>query len=253
MVALDVIKGVPKSKEPASKAKGDHKRGQKDAQSQTARIEAIKSMRFASFLKVNLKQIPRKFSKWPVESFDSHVIYFSFPDGQKFQVTPFDRGKLQEKFQHISSPLLLQRTKDHFCSRSFLKYVKDCQFMLGKLFVSMTHYKEFTAAKMAHFDGLLFFLMPSFSLKLELGQLYSESPIAMNMPMTDANISGKRDEPHKEVVKDQVKQESNKDNNNHNQVTASTFILDVRITGEKDDDHQMDDSAPLRFMLREST
>jgi len=35
-----------------------------------AQAEAVKSMGVASFLKVDMKQIPRKFSKWLVESFD---------------------------------------------------------------------------------------------------------------------------------------------------------------------------------------
>ena len=47
-------------------------------------------MGFTSLLKVDLKQIPRKFSKWLVESFDSYVVSFTLPDGQKFPVTIFD-------------------------------------------------------------------------------------------------------------------------------------------------------------------
>jgi len=47
-------------------------------------------MGFASSLKVNLKQIPWKFSKWLVESFDPYVVYFRLPDGQKFSVTTLD-------------------------------------------------------------------------------------------------------------------------------------------------------------------
>ena len=47
-------------------------------------------MGFASFLKVNLNQIPEKFSKWLVESFDPYTIYFKLPEVQKFQVTTFN-------------------------------------------------------------------------------------------------------------------------------------------------------------------
>jgi len=42
------------------------------------------------FLKVDLKQILRKFSKWLVESFDPYVVCFRLPDGQKFSITTFD-------------------------------------------------------------------------------------------------------------------------------------------------------------------
>ncbi|KAJ8421369.1 hypothetical protein Cgig2_025252 [Carnegiea gigantea] len=55
-----------------------------------AQIEAIRSMGFASFLKVDLKQIPGKFSKWLVESFDPHSASFVRSKGQRFIVTVFD-------------------------------------------------------------------------------------------------------------------------------------------------------------------
>ena len=55
-----------------------------------AQAEAIKSMGFASFLKVDLKQIPGKFSKWLVESFDAYAVCFRLLDGQKFPITTFD-------------------------------------------------------------------------------------------------------------------------------------------------------------------
>jgi len=47
-------------------------------------------MGLASFLKVNLKQIPRKFSKWLVESFDLYIVCFRLPNWQKFPVIVFD-------------------------------------------------------------------------------------------------------------------------------------------------------------------
>ena len=47
-------------------------------------------MVFASFLNVNLKQIPEKFSKWVVESFDLYAICFRLSDGQKLSVIAFD-------------------------------------------------------------------------------------------------------------------------------------------------------------------
>jgi len=47
-------------------------------------------MRFASFLKAYLKQIPGKFSKQLVESFDPCDACFRLPDGQKFSIIAFD-------------------------------------------------------------------------------------------------------------------------------------------------------------------
>ncbi|KAJ8430357.1 hypothetical protein Cgig2_020427 [Carnegiea gigantea] len=55
-----------------------------------AQIEVVRSIGFASFLKVDLKQIPGMFSKWLVQSFDPYVVCFRLPGGQKFQVTTFD-------------------------------------------------------------------------------------------------------------------------------------------------------------------
>ncbi|KAJ8422523.1 LOW QUALITY PROTEIN: hypothetical protein Cgig2_002552 [Carnegiea gigantea] len=56
------------------------------AQLNKAQAEAVKSMGFASFLKVDLKHILETFSKWLVESFDPYAI---LPDRQKFLVTTF--------------------------------------------------------------------------------------------------------------------------------------------------------------------
>jgi len=44
---------------------------------------------FASFLKGNMKQIPGKFSKWLVESFDPYSASFVLLDGQRFMITAF--------------------------------------------------------------------------------------------------------------------------------------------------------------------
>ncbi|KAJ8431086.1 hypothetical protein Cgig2_031118 [Carnegiea gigantea] len=52
--------------------------------------EAVRSMGFVSFLKVDLKQFPGMFSKWLVESFDPYSAPFVLPDGQRFTVNAFD-------------------------------------------------------------------------------------------------------------------------------------------------------------------
>jgi len=60
------------------------------AQLNEAQTEAVRSMGFASFLKVDLKQIPGKFSKWLAKSFDPFSTSFMLSDGQSFTVTAFD-------------------------------------------------------------------------------------------------------------------------------------------------------------------
>ncbi|KAJ8420796.1 LOW QUALITY PROTEIN: hypothetical protein Cgig2_016839 [Carnegiea gigantea] len=51
------------------------------AQLNKAQAKAVKSIRFASFLKVDLKKIPWKFLKWLVKCFDLYVVCFRLPDG----------------------------------------------------------------------------------------------------------------------------------------------------------------------------
>ncbi|KAJ8433430.1 hypothetical protein Cgig2_024766 [Carnegiea gigantea] len=60
------------------------------AQLNEAQTEAVRSIGFTSFLKVDLKQIPGKFSKWLIEGFDLHAVCFRLLDGQKLLVTAFD-------------------------------------------------------------------------------------------------------------------------------------------------------------------
>ncbi|KAJ8445640.1 hypothetical protein Cgig2_018581 [Carnegiea gigantea] len=55
-----------------------------------AQTKAVISIGFASFLKVDLKQILGKFSKWLIDSFDSYSASFVLLDGQRFMVTTFD-------------------------------------------------------------------------------------------------------------------------------------------------------------------
>ncbi|KAJ8435259.1 hypothetical protein Cgig2_009392 [Carnegiea gigantea] len=55
-----------------------------------AQTEVVTLIRFSSFLKVNLKQIPGKFSKWLGESFNPYTVCFRVPNGQKFPVIAFD-------------------------------------------------------------------------------------------------------------------------------------------------------------------
>ncbi|KAJ8421085.1 hypothetical protein Cgig2_010319 [Carnegiea gigantea] len=60
----------------------------KEADHKNAKV--VRSTGFTSFLKVDLKQIPGKFSKWLVESFEPYAVCFRHPDGPKFPITAFD-------------------------------------------------------------------------------------------------------------------------------------------------------------------
>ncbi|KAJ8421446.1 hypothetical protein Cgig2_013880 [Carnegiea gigantea] len=143
------------------------------AQLNEAQAEAVRSMGFASFLKVDLKHIPGKFSKWLIESFDLYAMCFRLPDGKKFSVTAFDvyatlgvplggteiieitKSSTDEEYDEVEP-------KNRYCSKFILKYVKDmsliasldwCQFILDKLITSVRHYKDSTAAKEREAQG----------------------------------------------------------------------------------------------------
>ncbi|KAJ8429513.1 LOW QUALITY PROTEIN: hypothetical protein Cgig2_016245 [Carnegiea gigantea] len=196
------------------------------AQLNEADTEAVRSMGFASFLKVDLKQLLRKFSKWVVDSFHPYSASFVLPDGQRFMVTTFDayvtldvlerksssatglqrmknmigcmlpgsrNGKLSTlpKLTRMPEFILAKKyggksfkgnfiiylvnyffsgSKNCYCGKSILKYVKDvnqiafldwCKFVVQKLIIIMRHYKESKSTKGVHFDSLLLFLMVS--------------------------------------------------------------------------------------------
>jgi len=62
------------------------------AQLNKAHIKTVRSMGFASLLKVDLKKIPQKFLKCVVERFDHYSNYFKLLDGEEFPVTTFEVG-----------------------------------------------------------------------------------------------------------------------------------------------------------------
>ncbi|KAJ8423746.1 hypothetical protein Cgig2_031336 [Carnegiea gigantea] len=135
-------------------------------------------MGFASFLKVDLKQIPGKFSKWIVDSFDPYSTSFVLPNGQRFTIIAFDaymtlgmsigereiiessKSSPDEEYDemhaawelhHILGELLFHGPKNRYYSKSILKYVKDvnqitsldwCKFVVLKLISNVRHYKD---------------------------------------------------------------------------------------------------------------
>ncbi|KAJ8425614.1 hypothetical protein Cgig2_005293 [Carnegiea gigantea] len=136
---------------------------------------------------VDMMQIPRKFSKWVVESFDPYSTSFLLPDGQRFTVTPFDAyvilgmpfggRKIME-----SSRSLTDKEYDEFIpakkdggesfKRNFIIYLVNCifsgqknhycnwgKFAVQKLITNVMQYKDSKSVKGVHLDGPLLFLM----------------------------------------------------------------------------------------------
>ncbi|KAJ8429604.1 hypothetical protein Cgig2_008834 [Carnegiea gigantea] len=88
-VQLSAGAALPKEK-TSSLGMSVHSFSSMVAQLNEAQTEAVRSMGFASFLKVDLKQILGKFSKLLVESYDPYPASFVLPDGQRFVVIAFD-------------------------------------------------------------------------------------------------------------------------------------------------------------------
>ncbi|KAJ8425375.1 hypothetical protein Cgig2_011759 [Carnegiea gigantea] len=171
------------------------------AQRNEAQTEAVTLMGFVSFLKVDLKQILGKFFKWLVESFDPYVIYFTLSNGQKFPFiafdvyvtldVPFGERKIRESFKRNFVIYLVNYffngSKNCYCSKSVLKYVKDvkriasldwCHFVLDKLIISQPN----------NDDG-----GPSFSPTLALRELDIKAQIPTTTTVADASVSVEKD------------------------------------------------------------
>ncbi|KAJ8423659.1 hypothetical protein Cgig2_006238 [Carnegiea gigantea] len=98
------------------------------AQLNKAQTEAVRSRGFASFLLVDLK----KFSKWPVESFDPYSASFMFSDGQRFMAASFDvymtlgvpigGNEIMEITRSLTDE---EYDENYYCSKFILKYVND--------------------------------------------------------------------------------------------------------------------------------
>ncbi|KAJ8422303.1 hypothetical protein Cgig2_014528 [Carnegiea gigantea] len=208
------------------------------AQLNEAQAEAVRSMGFASFIKVYLKQIPRKFSKWLVESFELCAVCFRLLNGQTFPVTAFDvyttlgvplggreiivfdERKVQQnapKLTRMSEFILAKKdggesfkrnfiihlvncffsgSKNHYCSKSILKYVKHvsqipsldwCPFVLDKLITSTAN------------NDLC---PPSFSPTLPPHKPNGEAQILGDTLVIDASVIVEKEDHHMDVVLD---------------------------------------------------
>ncbi|KAJ8425637.1 hypothetical protein Cgig2_024292 [Carnegiea gigantea] len=225
-----------------------------------AQVEAARSMGFASFLKVDLKQIPVKFSKWLVESFDPYAVCFRCLNGQNFPVTTFN--------VYVTLGVPSEEKENHRNHQSILKYVKDVsqiacldwwQYVLDKLITSFRHYKESKATKgdkASNDTGA-----PSFRPKLPLHKPDSEDQIPGTTLVVDANIIVEKEEHCEDVVLDHPNNFMKKDDsvpsyslglglsqpNSQSPIPQTTSVPNPNTIRVNEDDN---DGAPLRFPLR---
>ncbi|KAJ8434824.1 hypothetical protein Cgig2_033546 [Carnegiea gigantea] len=224
-----------------------------------AQTKAVRSMRFASFLKDDLKHIPGKSSKWLVESFDPYAVCFRLLDGQKFPIIAFNvyvtlgvplggieiikitKSSMNEEYNETEEPLL--------------------QFILDKLINSVRHYKESTVAKGKGNNDLC---ASSFSPTLPLDKPDGEAEIPGDTLLSDSSIIIEKEEQREDVVLDQPKSIMKKNDSislglsqpdNQSPVPQTTFVPDLSTAGVNEDDgiEDDDDGAPLRFPLKNTS
>ncbi|KAJ8425627.1 hypothetical protein Cgig2_024282 [Carnegiea gigantea] len=201
------------------------------AQLNEAQAEVVRSIGFASFFKVDLKQIPGKFFKWPVESFDQYAVYFRRPNGQKFSVTAFDvyvtlgipfggseiieitKSSTDQEYDEVHAAWL----KEWKIEQNAPELTQMLGFILAKqdgdasvIIEKEDHCKDVVLDQLNKFmkkdDSI-----PSYSLGLGLSQPDSQSRIPQITSVPDPNTAGVNED-----------------------------------DGSEDDD----DGAPLRFLLR---
>ncbi|KAJ8427649.1 hypothetical protein Cgig2_010662 [Carnegiea gigantea] len=184
----------------------------------------------------------------------------------------------------------LNGSKNQYCGKSVLKYVKDvnwiaslayCQFALSKLISSVRHYKESKATK-GTFIVLIWssqsfnrssnqtrmMVVFPFSLTLALREPDSEAQISAATSVADASVNVKKEEQRENVLMNQAKKEMKKDDcitsfslglelsqsDSQSPVPQTTFVPDPKIAGEKHDGNEDDDDvAPLLFLLRNTS
>ncbi|KAJ8437685.1 hypothetical protein Cgig2_028623 [Carnegiea gigantea] len=111
-----------------------------------AQNEAVRSLGFASFLKVDLKQIPGQFLKWLVESFDPYCASFVLPDGQRFIVTAFDvYVTLGEPIGEREIMEITKSSMDKEYDKVHVAWVKEWKIQHNAL--ELTRMPEFILAK----------------------------------------------------------------------------------------------------------
>ncbi|KAJ8424376.1 hypothetical protein Cgig2_033993 [Carnegiea gigantea] len=144
-----------------------------------------------------------------------------------------DRGSFKRNFN-------IYLIKELYCSKSFLKNVKDLQ-----------------PKQQSNKDDS----RPSFGPILALGQIESEAPMPTTTSMVDASINVESEE-HREDIESKKVESMPSFNlrlglsqpDNQSPVPVSTFVADPNTAREKDYHNEDDDyGVPLRFFLRDTT
>ncbi|KAJ8419722.1 hypothetical protein Cgig2_020783 [Carnegiea gigantea] len=187
----------------------------------------------------------------------------------EFILTKKDRDKSFERnFIIYLVNCIFSRPKNHYCSKSMLKYVKDvsqiasldwCQFILDKLITSVKHHKESTAVKgfqrlqpkqKANND----LCAPSFNSTLPLHKPDGEAQILRHTLVADASAIVEKDDHREDVVLDQPNSVTKKNDtipsyslglgfsqpDSQSPVPQTNSVSDLSTTRSNDDDGDED-------------
>ncbi|KAJ8425103.1 LOW QUALITY PROTEIN: hypothetical protein Cgig2_032216 [Carnegiea gigantea] len=265
---------------PNSSRKKDRKREKKQRSRSRRRKQSLScnhkgqtSHRAKRWAKVDLKQIPGKFSKWLVESFNPYSTSFVLSDGQRFTVTAFDvymtLGVL------IGGREIIEITKssmDKEYDEVHAVWVKEWKIKHNA--PELTHMPEFILAKK---DGSESFKR-NFIIYLVNGFFSGPknhycSKVILKYIKDDLNIDAMKEvvrdlqSAHVEFRKLQPKHNTNNDNvapslsltlplhklDSEAQIPRTTLVADASVIVEKEDHHEdvpnnivkKDDSIPL--------
>ncbi|KAJ8445639.1 hypothetical protein Cgig2_018580 [Carnegiea gigantea] len=198
------------------------------AQLNGAQVEAVRSMGFASFLKVDVKRIPGKFSKWLMEGFDPYDVCFRLPDGQQFLIIAFnehatldipfegnenhrndqvfDGRRNAPELTRMPEFILAQKDGGESSKRNFIIYLVNCFFSGPK-----NCYRSKSILKYLKDKANNDLYAPSFSPTVPLDKPDGEVEIPINKLVFDSSIIVEKEEHREDVVLDQPKSITKKD------------------------------------------
>ncbi|KAJ8421309.1 hypothetical protein Cgig2_017155 [Carnegiea gigantea] len=202
-----------------------------DGQGVKGKHVQVRSMGFASFLMVDLKQILGKFSKWLVESSNPYVVCFRLSDGQKYQVTTFNVYVILGV--HSDGRQIVEITKssmDEEYDKNTPELTRMLEFILAKkdrgesfkmnfviYLISEPLLQQVCAEIYERYelDHIHRLVPPKQQPNKDNGFLSFSPTAAVREPNTtsvvDASVSVGKEEHHGNVLMDQAKKEMNKD------------------------------------------
>ncbi|KAJ8426513.1 hypothetical protein Cgig2_023272 [Carnegiea gigantea] len=113
------------------------------AQPNEAQTKVVRSMRFSSAMKVDLKQIPGKFLKWLVEIFDPYSAFLVLLDGKALdvyvtmgapiggrEIMELSRSLMDEEYDEVHAALFNKAQAEAVISMEFASFLKFSKWLV---------------------------------------------------------------------------------------------------------------------------